>query len=216
MINEYYFQVGVSLEQIRYTNQLVNYSIISHPVPDVFSNDPEGQKRQREFRFTGTLGEILFADVYGLPRPTKAYGAIDGQDFGKDFELEINGKRRIIDVKSMHRKHNKLKKSFVLNIPCYQLQKSLHLTDTYFCISLHKVDKKVLIASFLGFISTEDIIEGKIGILYQSGTKRIKDDLSSFIFQRDTFEIEFGDFSSPPIPEPIRKYGGFEIKTLIQ
>lgn len=132
MRNRFYFQFRVSPEQIHYTNKLVNYSIYSHPVPDIFAHDPDGQKRQREFRFTETMGEVLFADAYKLPRPEKSFGAIDGQDFGQDFKFSIIGANAIVDVKTMHRKHNNLKTNFVGNLPSYQLQRDFSTTTTFF------------------------------------------------------------------------------------
>ena len=213
--NQYFFQFRVTPEQIQYTNRLVNYSISSHPVPDIFQNDPDGKKRQREFRFTGTLGEVLFADAYLLTRPEKSFGAIDGQDFGQDFEFSIIGKDIIVDVKTMHRKHNNLKTNFVLNLPSYQLQRDFSLTTTYFCISLHKESSSSLIASFLGYVHKEEILKGEVGILYKAGTQRIKDDFTSFTFQRDTYEVDFCDIYSPPISDDIKMLNGFRKKTLI-
>lgn len=75
------FQIEVSDEEKEYAIKLVDYSIIHHPVKDIFANDPNAMKRQREFRYTGTLGEVVFADVYGLSRPKRSFGAIDGQDY---------------------------------------------------------------------------------------------------------------------------------------
>ena len=77
MEEKYVFQLAVSEEQKKYAYQLVDFSIEHHPVTDIFANDPDGKRRQREFRFTGTLGEVVFADAYGLARPTRSFGAID-------------------------------------------------------------------------------------------------------------------------------------------
>ena len=68
MRNEFFFQLDISDEQIALANRLVDFSIKNHPVTDIFSKDPDGKARQREYRFTGTLGEIVFADTYKLPR----------------------------------------------------------------------------------------------------------------------------------------------------
>lgn len=110
MRNEFFFQIGISDEQVALAHKLVDYSIEHHPIPDIFTNDPQGKMRQREFRFTGTIGEIVFADAYGLPRPTRSFGAIDGQDFGQDFQLLIDGQLKSLDVKSMGRKITNLEK----------------------------------------------------------------------------------------------------------
>lgn len=76
MRNEFFFQIGVTDEQVSLANQLVEYSIANHPVQDIFAKDPEGKERQREFRFTGTLGEIVFADAYNLAHSERLMGKI--------------------------------------------------------------------------------------------------------------------------------------------
>ena len=123
--NEFYFQFKVSQEQINYANKLVDYSIENHPVSDIFSNDPGGKARQREFRFTGTLGEIVFADSYDLERPNKSFGAVDGQDYGQDFLLSLNGLELSFDIKTMGRKNNQFRENYVLNLPKYQMERNV-------------------------------------------------------------------------------------------
>jgi hypothetical protein len=214
MRNEFFFQIEVSDTQIALANQLVDFSIQNHPITDIFKHDPNGKERQREYRFTGTLGEIVFADTYQLPRPTRSFGAIDGQDFGQDFMLEMNGAIKSFDIKSMGRKNNNFRKNYVLNLPAYQMQRSNVKTDYYFCISLHQNEGKY-IASFLGYVSKKEIEQGEIGILYQAGTKRIKDDGGYFTFQRDTYEVDFQDISSPFLNENIEKISNFKKKFLL-
>jgi hypothetical protein len=214
MRNTFFFEIEITNEQIELAYKLVDYSIANHPVQDIFSNDPDGKKRQREFRFTGTIGEIVFADAYQLPRPTKSFGAIDGQDFGQDFELIIEEQPKSFDVKSMSRKNNVFRENYVLNLPAYQMKRETVVTDYYFCISIHKNENQH-IASFLGYVSKSEILEGKIGILYKAGTKRIKDDGGSFIFQRDTYEVDFKDISSPLLNAKIQAMPSFKQKTIL-
>lgn len=214
MQNQFFFQIEITDEQISLANQLVDYSIVNHPVKDIFSNDPNGKERQREFRFTGTLGEIVFADVYGLPRPSKSFGAIDGQDFGQDFTLRIDGVLKSFDVKTMSRKNNNFRTNYVLNLPAYQMRRVSVITDYYFCVNIHKTEM-VYIASFLGFVSKDEIETGTIGILYKSGTTRIKDDGGSFVFQRNTYEIDFKDITSPFLNDAIKKMKGFQVKKIL-
>lgn len=38
MINEFFFQFHVSAEQVKYATNIVEYSILNHPVTDIFSN----------------------------------------------------------------------------------------------------------------------------------------------------------------------------------
>jgi len=214
MRNDFYFQIEVVPEQINYTNKLVDYSIAHHPVTDIFINDPDGIMRKQELRFTGTIAEVVFADAYKLPRPTRSFGAIDGQDYGQDFAFAPYGKIISFDVKGMNRKNNNFKENYVLNIPGYQIHKRVSITDSYFCISLHRSDN-VLIATFVGWIDKDEVINGVIGNLFIAGTKRIKDDGSSFIFQRDTYEIEFKDINSPFLNDDIKNMKGYKVMHIL-
>lgn len=214
MRNKFFFQIGISHEQVEFANQLVDYSLANHPIADIFGKDPNGQERKREFRFTGSLGEIVFADAYGLPKPTRSFGAIDGQDFGQDFVLLINGQPKSFDIKSMSRKNNNFRENYVLNLPAYQMQRVSVITDYYFCVSIHQVEKQH-IASFLGYVSKHEIEDGIIGLMYKAGTKRIKDDGESFTFQRDTYEVDFKDISSPIINDRIKAMSLFQQKKIL-
>lgn len=208
MTERYVFQVAVSQEQKEYAIKLVDYSIKNHPVTDIFAHDPDGKRRQREFRYTGTLGEVVFADVYNLPRPKRSFGAIDGQDYGQDFALKFNAEVFSIDIKSMHRKSNRFRANYVLNIPAYQMYKDFSLTDYYFCISFHESENSTY-ATLIGFIKKEDVLNGKIGDLFTKGTKRIREDNTSFTFMRDTYEIMFKHIEPPFVPESIKENPGF-------
>ena len=214
MRNKFFFQIGISHEQVEFANQLVDYSLANHPIVDIFGKDPNGQERKREFRFTGSLGEIVFADAYGLPKPTRSFGAIDGQDFGQDFVLLINGQPKSFDIKSMSRKNNNFRENYVLNLPAYQMQRVSVITDYYFCVSIHQVENQH-IASFLGYVSKHEIEDGTIGLMYKAGTKRIKDDGESFTFQRDTYEVDFKDISSPIINDRIKAMSLFQQKKIL-
>lgn len=205
----FYFQIAVTEEQKKFAIGLVDYSIKYHPVPDIYANDPDGKRRQREFRYTGTLGEVVFADTYELPRPTRSFGAIDGQDFGQDFILLVDNKECSIDVKSMHRKGNVFLANYVLNIPSYQIHKSISKTEYYFCMSFHEEDD-VTYATFIGFIKKEDVLSGKIGDLFTQGTKRIREDKTSFVFMRDTYEIMFKHIAPPLLTDKIKEKKGYK------
>lgn len=215
MRNDYFFQLNVTAEQLRTANDLVDYSLVHHPVKDIFVNDPNGKARQREFRLTGTLGEIVFADTYALPRPKRSFGAVDGQDYGQDFVMDINGHKQSFDLKSMRRKDNHFKRNYVLNLPEYQLLKSSTVTDYYFCISFHSNEQGQDIASFIGYVAKAAILEKRIGILYPRGTERIKDNKESFTFQRNTYEVFFEDLSAPFLNETIMMKEGF-LRSVLQ
>jgi hypothetical protein len=213
-MNDFFFQINVTNEQVEYTNKIVDYSIKNHPVKDVIYNDPNGKERQREYRFTGSLGEVVFADTYKLPRPLKSFGAIDGQDYGQDFILYHNNKKITFDVKSMSRKNNNFRENYVLNLPKYQMEKDMVVTDCYFCISIHK-ESNIYVASFIGYIEKELVNTGKIGILYKGGTKRIKDNGQYFVFQRDTYEVDFKDIKSPFVNEYIKTLNGYKERKIL-
>lgn len=206
--NTFYFEIEVLPEQIAYANELVDYSLKHHPVKDIFANDPGGIERQREFRLTGSLGEIVFADTYKLPRPKRSFGAIDGQDFGRDFSINFHERRINFDIKTMRRNDHLFRENYVLNIPGYQILKSINITDSFFCINLYHRGE-IMIAAFVGWVDKEEILSGRIGKLYKSGSKRIKDDGTFFVFQRDTYEVEFKHFRPPFVNQRIEKMKGF-------
>ncbi|MCF6365692.1 MAG: hypothetical protein L3J35_05760 [Bacteroidales bacterium] len=206
MYNSFYFSIKVSKEQIRYANELVEFSLKNHPISNIW--DKEKKDDTKKMRITGTTGEVIFADTYKLKRPVRSFGAIDGQDFGKDFELSYHNKKYIFDVKTMHRKSNVFFKKYVLNIPARNIHRNDSITDYYFCISLHE-EAKTMFASFLGYVLKKDISKGKIGILYKKGTTRIRADKTSFTFYEDTYEVCFKDIKTPLISPRIKSFEGF-------
>ncbi len=213
MNNQFYFSIQVQTEQILYAKALVEYSLKHHPVHNIWDKNKKAETQK--LRMTGTIGEIVFADTYKLNRPTKSFGAIDGQDYGKDFELILKEKAFNFDVKTMHRKSNVFFKDYVLNIPARNIQRKESMTDYYYCISLHEIkETEQMIASFLGYISKKDILNGKIGKLYKQGTERIRADKSSFAFYEDTFEVFFKNIKTPFISQRIEGFKGFKKKIL--
>ncbi len=200
------FRFKVTEEQILYTKQLVEYSIEHHPVTDVYAYDRadtyglSGVLRSQEYRFVGSLGEILFADVYGLPRPKRSFGAVDGQDYGKDFVIPINGKQLNVDLKTMHRNFKNPYDYYVLDLPAYQLEKPESQTQCYFHISVSydRVNPTLFTAYFIGFIPKSEVKQ--YGEWFAAGSLRPNDSGREVLFSRETYEVMFGDFISPPIP----------------
>lgn len=188
--------IKITNEQTITAAGLVDYSQKHHPVSDVFD-----KKDQFRNRFIGTLGEIVFADVYGLPRPTRAFGAIDGQDYGVDFVMG----NHTVNVKTMKRKNANFNGDWVLNIPARDVKREDIETDFYYLLVLigHDVDGFHTIKDYrfyddwqmalIGFCNREDIVSGKIGTLYKSGTIRTKDNGETFVFHDDTYEIKFSE-----------------------
>ncbi|MCM1066791.1 MAG: hypothetical protein NC418_04350 [Muribaculaceae bacterium] len=208
-----YFSIHVTEEQKEYARRIVEYSIAHHHVPDIFEDDPDGKLRQFDFRYTGSLGEVVFADTYRLPRPTRSFGAADGQDFGCDFRLPYQGHCLTIDVKTMHRRSNRFFRNYVLNLAARQLEKEFSLTDFYFCISLHE-SGGTTIATFLGLVDKQQILDGSIGDLFVKGSRRIRHDGTSFVFQHDTYEVMFKDILAPPVDTHIESLPGFRSQIL--
>jgi hypothetical protein len=211
MPNEFYFQIKVSDEQVKYANKLVDYSMQHHKVSNIWDKNPDKKEKTRQYRFTGSLGEVVFADTYSLKRPNRSFGAYDGQDLGKDFVIKINNLEKIFDIKSMQRKSGFFYGNYVLNIPASQLHKPNSLTNYYFCISFHLNTNEQFIASFLGYIDKTEIENGKLGILYKAGTLRTRADGTNFQFNEDTYEIDFKDITTPMISDSIRKIDDFKI-----
>lgn len=211
MENKFYFSIEVTNEQIKYAKSLVDYSLKNHPIPNIW--DKHKKEKTKTLRTTGSIGEVVFADTYKLDRPIRSFGAIDGQDYGKDFELQINSTIMNFDVKTMHRKSNIFYKNYVLNIPARNIKRNDSITDYYYCISLHNSNNKT-IASFIGYINKQDIIDEKFGILYPKGEKRIRKDKTYFTFFEDTYEVYFKNIKSPLISDRIKKMTGFKIHYL--
>jgi len=211
MENQFYYSIPVSGEQKAYAQKLVEYSLLHHPVSNIW--DKHKKEKTKTLRMTGTIGEIVFSDLHNLQRPKRSFGAVDGQDYGKDFELNLPQLTGYFDIKTMHRKSNVFYKNYVLNIPARNIKRKDSITDYYYCISLHK-EGHITIASVIGYLKKQDIIDGKIGVLYKKGTKRIRKDGTFFSFFEDTYEVFFKNIKTPYIDERIKSMKGFQILRL--
>ena len=69
--------------------------------------------------------------------------------------------------------------------------------------------------SFLGSIRKKDILDGKVGKLFKTGTERIRADHTSFKFMSDTYEVEFRDFIKPTISKHMMQMNGFKLINLL-
>jgi hypothetical protein len=215
MRNSFYFYIKVTSEQVEYTKKLVEHSMKNHTIPNIWDGTNK-EKDTVDLRFTGTLGEVVFADVYGLDRPTRSFGALDGQDLGKDFQIEIEGEIRNFDIKSMRRNNNTFYSDYVLNIPSSQLNKHNSLTDYYFHINIHPktgVDED-FVASFVGYVSKDEIKNGTVGKFYSAGTWRTRGNGTKFKFNEDTYEVDLADLTSPLLNDKIKKMEGYGTKQI--
>jgi len=209
-----YIQISVTENQKLFARQLVEHSLRHHHVSNIWDKHETQLSKTRMMRFTGSLGEVVFADTYHLPRPARSFGATDGQDWGQDFLISAGEEIFSLDIKSMKRASGNLASDYVINIPSSQLHKPRSKTSHYFCISFHQSENNGTVASLLGFIDKQSLEKGEIGKLHKAGTKRVRSDRSSFIFNEDTYEIEFGDIDPPVVTESLRKLNGYKVCNL--
>ncbi|MEO6283455.1 MAG: hypothetical protein ABIN80_02000 [Dyadobacter sp.] len=214
LTNASYIQISVSDEQKIFARQLVEHSLRHHHVSNIWDRHENKLSQTRMMRFTGSLGEVVFADCYHLPRPTRSFGAVDGQDWGQDFLIRSDDQAFSVDIKSMKRKTGMLASDYVLNIPSSQLHKPNSKTSHYFCISFHQSETEGTIASLLGFIDKHSLEKGETGQLYKSGTKRLRSDSTSFVFNENTYEVLFRDIDPPVLTDHVKKLKGFRICAL--
>ena len=211
MTSPTYIQISVSENQKLFARELVEHSLSYHYVSNVWDKNEDQLSQTRMLRFTGSLGETVFADIYHLPRPTRSFGATDGQDYGQDFLITSDEQNFSMDVKSMKRRSGNLAADYVLNIPASQLHKPNSKTTHYFCISFHQSETDGTIASLLGFIDKYALQNGEVGKFYKAGTKRIRNDQTSFIFNEDTYEILLGDIDPPVVTDYVKGLKGFKV-----
>ena len=163
MTSPIYIQISVSENQKLFARELVEHSLSYHYVSNVWDKNQDQLSQTRMLRFTGSLGETVFADIYHLPRPTRSFGATDGQDYGQDFLITSDEQNFSLDIKSMKRRSGNLVADYVLNIPASQLHKPNSKTTHYFCISFHQSETDGTIASLLGFIDKYALQNGEVG-----------------------------------------------------
>lgn len=206
-----YIQISVSDEQKIFARQLVDHSITHHHISNIWDKNADRLAQTRMMRFTGTLGEVVFADCYHLLRPTRSFGATDGQDWGQDFLIRSETEDFSVDIKAMKRRSGILAGDYVLNIPSSQLHKAGSKTSHYFCISFHQSPTEGTIASLLGFIDKQALENGEIGTLFTAGTKRTRADGSAFSFNESTYEVLFSDIAPTVITNSLRRIKGFRL-----
>jgi len=194
-----FYEVPVTGEQRACAAALVAHSLEHHPISNVWDGAPRHRRRTPDLRLTGTLGEVVFADAYGLPRPLRSFGAVDGQDFGEDFRLEARGAARRVDVKAMARRGRTLRAHYVLNLSARQVHRADGVTDLFFHVSLSP-GREPATAALVGTVSRERLLAGTAGELFTAGTRRVRQDGSSFTFYEDTYEVRLGELDAPPPP----------------
>lgn len=194
-----YYSVPVTAEQRTEAARLVDHSLAHHTVSNAWDRHATSRARTRELRTTGTLGEIVFADAYGLGRPQRAFGAADGQDFGQDFVLRLDGRDQRIDLKTMSRRSPRLRGDYVLNVSARQLSRPDTVTDRFFHISLSPPGAPTE-ALLFGSIRRSDMLRGAVGERFPAGTVRQRGNGTTFRFYEPTYEVRLDAFQAPPVP----------------
>ena len=202
-----HYAVRVTAEQRAYADALVGHAMAHHSVSNVWDGDPRHAGRTRELRTTGTLGEVVFADAYGLARPERSFGADDGQDYGRDFVLVVGGAPRRVDVKAMGRRSPRLEPHYVLNVSARQLRRDDGETDLFAHVSLSPRGRPTA-AVLVGAVSRAALLAGRAGRLFRAGAVRTRANGTTFAFYEDTYEIRMDAFGPlPPPAGPARERG---------
>ncbi len=157
------FDVKISPEQIQYAEYQVN----TYDFGQRF--DGNGDKRMQR---TGIIGQTVFADLIGAPRPNGA----DGFDGGSDYV--INGKK--IDIKTMTRKCP-VKDFYVHNFVGYQAQFEVD----YYIFASFNTSNDVL--SICGYVDKDTLFER--AEFFPIGTMRTRSDGTQFQTRAPLYEI---------------------------
>lgn len=182
-------KVEITAEQFEYAKSLVEYSMTHHKVRNIWGESSYDLTFKN--RLVGSLGEVVFADYYEHPRPTRSFGAIDGQDNGCDYKFADD---IIIDLKTQMRANPaNVRGHYCLNIPAYQLAKE-SLTTHYFCININKGYTE---AVFIGYCPKSKV--SQCATFVEQGTERHRQDGTTFNMSADTWELAMGDLDWPPM-----------------
>jgi len=195
-------QFRVNDEQLAYAKALVEHSLAAHKVSNVW--DRQGGDKvghTADYRLTGTLGEVVFADAYGLPRPARSFGAIDGQDNGCDFV--VGGQR--VDIKTMRRRSTTLYQNYVFNLAQCQLDKPQSVTNWYFFINLSQDSGGNFVAQFVGKITPFGARQ--VGSIKPFGQMAVRSDGSGFVVGETILMVAIKDM------QPIKPPKGIEYTT---
>lgn len=198
----------VTNEQVQYAKNALQRSLDSFDYSQYSHTRKLSQDDLYRF-FCGFLGEVLFADVYRLPRPKECYG-LNGQDNGLDFVL--GGEN--CDVKtSFLRTFPTIatQLSFILSL--YTIDKISSLTTRYFFIKIVETTKNYF-AYFVGSATKQQIKERKIGNVYKKGEAMqtaSKNGLSEIVVKNDIMRIDATQLIPTKITSGLEKMPNFEL-----
>lgn len=140
-----------------------------------FGNRGRGDGNQR-MQEVGILGQIVFADLFKMNRPTGDSG------FDGGFDFVIKGNK--IDVKTMSRTVD-VKPHYVHNFIGYQLKYDCE----YYVFQSYNITTNTM--SICGIISKDDFLEKSK--FYRKGDKRYRDDGTYFFSRAPLYEIRQKD-----------------------
>jgi hypothetical protein len=130
--------------------------------------------------YAGLLGEVAFADIFGLERPTIAN--IFTNDHGVDFVISDKS----IDIKTQPVKYW-WRDSYSCNLNYSQVQNTQSRTDVFMFCWIHTVEKALC---FPGWIQKYDVVNTLNGIkFFEKGSERPHKYGKPMIVHDDMFEI---------------------------
>lgn len=176
-------QFSISPEQVAYARSLVDYSIENHTV----HNSWRDASQTFRYRFAGTLCEVIFADLYSLPRPARAFGANGGQDYGRDHIIAgkvIDIKGRLLDTPKLY--------NFCIN--AWQVERETCKTDYYYFMQCYPIENPQT-CLLLGKAGHADVKEERVS------TRRNKGDAKgTVIWDNDVFDVSLQKLHPVKLP----------------
>lgn len=182
----YAINFPATCEQVLYANKLVADSFQLHTTSNYW--DKQRPEKTQKARFTGAICEIAFADIHQLKRPTKTFGAVDGQDNGIDFILPNNGLK--IDVKAMQRNTLFLRNDFAFNLCALQAFRPTIQTEQYYCMSVCILAGGQTVLQLVGNIGFDEA--KAVGIIRPAGIKIQTSKTTAFAPTSPILEVSIG------------------------
>jgi hypothetical protein len=201
----YIAKFTATAEQIQYAHSALQRSLAAG-YKDKFNGKQKDTALNTDLRFRGFLGEVLFADAYGLPRPKECFG-IAGQDYGKDFVLGgCNFDVKTVKLKTTPTAARNV--SFILPDSMIDAPKSV--TEYYFFIAIIETSGG-FDAYLCGSISAAKIKARTIGTAYKAGDKLHfgRGTANDFVFHNDCLRLNIGEIVPVKITPKIEKLPNF-------
>jgi len=205
----YIVKFDISDEQLEYAHAAV-FRSQQQKFANYWEKEAEVQDEYK-LRLCGFLGEVLFADVYGLARPAECYG-LNGQDKGVDFVC--NGAN--IDIKTVRLAQRPRRADyFNYMIPLRIIDKQDSSTDVYFCIGLLEdgATREFATAYFAGSAKAADLRARKVGRLVKAG-EVLTFNTRKITMDKDVMRFNVGQISPVKITDKLQKMPNFAQTTL--